>query len=377
MKLYGDGIHDDTQAIQELIDSSKVVELPVPENFYLISKPLKVHSDFVLKIHPNTVIRLAPGSNCMMLCGEHLENVVIDGGKWDMQNTLQAPNPLVTYTYGPVRHDDMDDRYLGVAMRFFDIFNFTFKNVTIRNPVTFGIQLCKVVQFTVDSITFDYHVGNPILGTMDGVHLESGCRFGSITNLKGRTFDDLLAINADDFYYGDITDISVDGIFSDGGHSAIRFLSTGSNVSRISVQNIFGTFYQYCIGITKYYHIGDQTKRGKYDMISLRNIYASKHYRYPDFYTSESYVFPLIFIERELDIGNLTIRELHRRENETDIPTIFIDQDTVIDNLVITDCSYQNNVGNAPFLVNKGTVKKLKMDNIDLYGDGLELKADA
>ncbi|NCA67794.1 MAG: hypothetical protein EOM87_07015 [Clostridia bacterium] len=371
MQLYGDGLHDDTAAIQERIDSSKVFELPVPENFYLISKPLCVHSDFVFKADANTVIRLAPNSDCMMLCGNHLKNVVINGGKWDMQNTLQAPNPLVTYTYGQIKHDDMDDRYLGVAMRFFDISNFTFKNSTLRNPVTFGVQLTKIFQFTIDSITFDYDVGNPILGTMDGVHLESGCSFGRITNLKGKTFDDLLAINADDFYYGDITDIAVDGIFSDGGHSAIRFLSSGSNVKRISVQNIFGTFYQYCIGITKYYFLGDKTKRGQYDMISIRNIYASKHYRYPDFYTPESYVYPLIYIEKELDIRNLLISELHRREDETDVETIFVDSDTVIENLCIENCSYENKVGNAPFLVNRGQIKQLKTDNINLYGDNI------
>ena len=127
MQLYGDGIHDDTPAIQERIDSSKVFYLPVPEKFYLISKPLKLHSDFVFKIDPNTEIRLAEGSSCMLLCGEHLHNVVIDGGTWDMQNTKQSPNPLITYTYGQIKHDDMDDRYLGVSMRFFDIFNFTFK----------------------------------------------------------------------------------------------------------------------------------------------------------------------------------------------------------------------------------------------------------
>jgi hypothetical protein len=307
----------------------------------------------------------------MMLCGSHLENVVIDGGKWDMQNTLQAPNPLITNTFGEIKHDDMDERYLGVAMRFFDITNFTFKNITLRNPVTFGVQLAEIFKFTIDSITFDYDRGNPILGTMDGVHLESGCRFGRITNLKGKTFDDLLAINADDFYHGDITDISVDGIFSDGGQSAIRFLSVTSAVKRISIQNIFGTFYQYCIGISKYYSLGDKTKRGQYDMISLRNIYASKNYRYPDFYTAESYVYPIIYIEKELDIKNLVIRELHRREAETNVETILVDSDTVIDDFCIEDCSYENQVGNAPFLVNRGQIKHLKTDNIILYGDNL------
>jgi hypothetical protein len=106
-------------------------------------------------------------------------------------------------------------------------------------------------------------------------------------------------------------------------------------------------------------------------MISLRNIYASKNYRYPDFYTAESYVYPIIYIEKELDIKNLVIRELHRREAETDVETILVDSDTVIDDFCIEDCSYENQVGNAPFLVNRGQIKHLKTDNIILYGDNL------
>ena len=41
--LYGDGIHDDTDAIQELIDSGVCeVSLPVPKKLYLISRPLEI-----------------------------------------------------------------------------------------------------------------------------------------------------------------------------------------------------------------------------------------------------------------------------------------------------------------------------------------------
>ena len=44
--LYGDGIHDDTNAIQEMIDSGVCeVILPAPKKFYLISKPLELPSN--------------------------------------------------------------------------------------------------------------------------------------------------------------------------------------------------------------------------------------------------------------------------------------------------------------------------------------------
>lgn len=66
--LYGDGIHDDTAAIQERIDCGACeIALPVPEKHYLISKPLTIPSNFKLKLPRYAVIRLADGANCLML----------------------------------------------------------------------------------------------------------------------------------------------------------------------------------------------------------------------------------------------------------------------------------------------------------------------
>ena len=67
--LFGDGIHDDTAAIQNMIDGSSEVVLPVPAAFYLISKPLVLHSNFKLKLPRFAEIRLADGSDCVMLSG--------------------------------------------------------------------------------------------------------------------------------------------------------------------------------------------------------------------------------------------------------------------------------------------------------------------
>jgi polygalacturonase len=67
-KLYGDGIHDDHPAIQELIDSGVCeVSLPAPENYYLITKPLVLPSNFRLVLPRFAEIRLADGANCVML----------------------------------------------------------------------------------------------------------------------------------------------------------------------------------------------------------------------------------------------------------------------------------------------------------------------
>jgi len=66
--LYGDGIHDDTTAIQEMIDSGVCeVCLPAPKVRYLISKPLIIPSNFSLKLPRYAEIKLADGSDCFMV----------------------------------------------------------------------------------------------------------------------------------------------------------------------------------------------------------------------------------------------------------------------------------------------------------------------
>ena len=60
--LYGDGIHDDQPAIQEMIDSGMCeVSLPAPAKYYLITKPLTIPSNFKLKLPRYAEIRLADG----------------------------------------------------------------------------------------------------------------------------------------------------------------------------------------------------------------------------------------------------------------------------------------------------------------------------
>lgn len=63
-KLFGDGIHDDYPAIQEMIDSgAHEVILPDPQECYLISKTLVLPSDFRLVLPRFAEIRLMDQAN--------------------------------------------------------------------------------------------------------------------------------------------------------------------------------------------------------------------------------------------------------------------------------------------------------------------------
>ena len=98
IKLYGDGIHDDTAAIQTMLDKCGTVR--IPEGYYLISRPLIIHSNTHLILDRNATLHLADGANCSLLDNDGLyrdetnENVIIEGGIWDGNHMAQERKPI-------------------------------------------------------------------------------------------------------------------------------------------------------------------------------------------------------------------------------------------------------------------------------------------
>ena len=357
--LYGDGIHDDTDAIQALLDSGACdVTLPAPTVCYLISRTLKIHSNQSLRIPPFAHIRLAGGSDCAMLENSDFSssstNIFIEGGIWDMNNAAQSPNPYhFPDKNGLTAWDRLESLglrnaanrtepvpiYTGMCMRFSNIRNLTIRALTLRNPVTYGIQIYKTRDFTVCDITFDYTMGAPKLWNMDGIHVEGCCENGHLTNLKGACHDDLVAITADDDLYGPVKNITVDGIYADGCHSAVRLLSHGIPLENIKISNIYGSFYTYCVGITKYH--GGET-RGVMRNIHIDGISASACVGTRDVGGGN---FPFIWAESGLDIDMLRVENVSRRESTYPTPTVRIDKNAHIGRLILRNVRTENLTG--------------------------------
>ena len=391
--LYGDGIHDDTDAIQELIDSGGCeVVLPAPEVYYLISRTLMLPSDFRLVLPRFARIRLADGSNCLMVQNrlprdraervasklfdfvnefsdkESSQNIEIVGGVWDFNNRGQNPNPIQTKRYEPTG-------YSGIGMVFYRVRGLRLSALTLKDPVNFAVTLDTVSYFTVEDIVFDFNHGNPNATNMDGIHCDGNCHFGHLHNLQGACYDDLVALNADEGTGGPITHIDVDGIYCEDCHSAARLLTVKYPVEHIHFTNVHGTFYQYCIGITKYYK-GESA--GYYDGITLDHIYASKAERIPVYgKPPTSYVYPIIYIEKELHIKHLHIHDLHRCEYITPVETLHIGAGTTVDHLILRNITSENHTDaeRVPMWVNKGTVKHVVADEV--YEDGVAVEIAA
>lgn len=390
--LYGDGIHDDTLAIQEMLDTMCEVNLPAPQKNYLISKSLIIDSNKKITLPRYAVIKLADGANCPMLMNKvtydpdetrtshahdkqcaHLwtfvrdysptavcENIEVSGGIWDFNNVNQLPNPEQSKVYEP-------HGYTGDGMLFYAVKNIKVSNITLRNPVHYGITFDRVSYFTVDDVTFDYVTCNPLFINMDGVHFNGNCHFGRITNLKGRCYDDLVALNAHEGSKGPITNIEIDGLFAENCHSAVRLLTVSDDIKNVHISNVYGTYYQYCLGLTKYYP-GETT--GVFDGITFDNINASKALRDDVYPWPDSYVFPFIYIQNDTYTKNLKIENLYREEYNIVTPTIDVGVNAVVENMIVENVVLNSHMDKEiPVLNNDGTIKKLYFENIRANGD--------
>jgi len=158
LKLAGDGLTDDTQAIQAMLDARiETIYLPPPKNCYLISKALRIYSNQTLKLDPNTKIRLADNAHDYLLVNANPDsgdkNIRIIGGIWDGNNARQ------TCEYRKnIRNSSPLTTYMGCGMFLMNIENLWLEGLTIKDPETFGVHLAKVRMFTVKDIVFDYNM---------------------------------------------------------------------------------------------------------------------------------------------------------------------------------------------------------------------------
>ena len=383
--LYGDGIHDDLPAIQEMLDSkASLVYLPPAKVHYVISGTIYVHSNQELRLDRYTRVCLAPQSNCAMIKNSDWENwnenITISGGIWDMNHNNQRSNPLhwpdpeTGLTFSQVLRSPQVDRnarkpfnvYTGMCFEFLCVKGMYFGNLTICNPINFGADFAYVEDFTIENLYFDYTEGSPKLWNLDGVHIEGYCKNGVIRNLKGTCHDDTVALTSDDLHYGPIENIVVDGIYAENAHSAVRLLSVANKLKNIHITNIFGTYYVYCICISKYYK---SESRSGFENISIDHVYASICSGTVD--VAGNYE-PIISIGSNLDMKSLYLSHVFRTETHLAMPTVKIMGGTNIGILSTRDCEQTNYTGNPmPFIENHGVIDRLILDGIETGSDEL------
>ena len=257
-------------------------------------------------------------------------------------------------------------------MLFYNVKNFRISSLTLKDPVTYAVIFDRVSYFTVDNIIFDFNYGNPLATNMDGIHLNGNCHFGNIYNLKGACYDDLIALNADEGSQGPITNIDINGLYAEDCHSAVRLLSANCKVENIHISNVFGTYFQYCIGLTRFYETRD---KGLFDGITLDNIYVSKAERKAIYNKKpEDYIFPIIYIADKIHVKGLKVSNLHRREYINPVATFRIREESIVEKLILDNITTENHTEgeNMPLIENFGEIKNLYSNMV--FADGNQMK---
>lgn len=411
--LYGDGIHDDTAAIQQMIDvGDGELALPSPENFYLISKTLTLPSGFKLTLPRNAKIRLSDGSNCPMLANktvykpenrthpemyarranqgekgrriidaytffvhdyspdseDTVHDIEICGGIWDCNNMGQNPNPQQTRLYEPYG-------YLGYGMFFYNVDGLKISNMTLKDVTTFAVTLDRVTHFDIRDIEFDFNFGNPIPLNMDGIHVNGNCHHGVIENLCGTVYDDLVALNADEGSFGPITDVKIRGLRAENCHSAVRLLTVKNAVENIEISDVFGTYYQYCIGLTHFY---PGETEGYFGGISISNVNASKADREPirklvntlNTTWGTGFVYPFIWVQKGGVVKDIEVRNVFRSEQTINVETIVVDEGATVENMTLDNIRAENHTESPLALIrNDGVIRSLSASGLDAGDD--------
>ena len=365
-----------TKQLQKLLDKRGTVH--IPSGNYVISDTLIIYDNTHLILDYDAVIRLADGSDCVMLqnelCGVGVNRrITVEGGTWDGNNRAQTKGKPEGKPY-----------FMGNLMRFIGIEDLRVCNLCVKDPERYAMQIMNADRFTVENITFDY---NMLKNCMDGVHVQGTARNGYIRNIKGATNDDLVALNCDDYHdngeertcsKGDIENITVDGVYADGGYTAIRLLSCGSRMRNINIRNVFGSYR--CNGISFTHHNIFPGAPVWFDNIDISGVYCTKLPQEPT--PEQKFVYgldgiygkgayekaikkdPIIWFAKGVVCGNVSISALHRDEYAvTEAPTIKIDENVKIEKLILSGIDQRfHNCPEIPLICSSGEIGDMRAD---------------
>ncbi len=243
----GDGMADDSPAIQRALDSgSPVVE--IPEGNYRVVTTLKMSSNTRIEAAKNARVFSCGDTpkhqGDFLLTNSDFERgntqISICGGIWDGNNTgkFNTKNPDL---FAP-------DAWSGTVLNFFNVTNLRLENLIVANSVVYYIRFGKINNFVIRDIGF---LSDTPAFNQDGLHFSGFCRNGLIENVTalsdGQTNDDMLALNADDsmerlenrgLLRGPIENLTFRNVSAENCYTAIRMLSITAPIHNIRFENI-------------------------------------------------------------------------------------------------------------------------------------------
>ncbi len=343
--LFGNGIDDDTLALQTMLDGRGIVTVEHPGT-YLITKTLIIHSDTRFILSPGAKLLAAPSSRCALIENEYFagggrdENIEIIGGIWD--GNCDAMGLDASYETEHRLDDPYDPKlFKGKLIRFAHVDRISLSRMTVQNPVSYGIQIADVYGFVVRDLFFDY---NWHFGTTDGVHINGPAYDGVIENLAGTTNDDLVSLTTYDEPHAEVTlgpieNVSIRNISARNGYSGVRLLS-GDNypLRAVHIDGLYGTYRHHAVVISNH-----NSRPGKvwFDDLIIENVCACKsntpltaecHLKWEGKADQDAF----FYFGKDAVCGNVTLRNIHRNQQQsTKSPLLRFEESCSIDRLFL------------------------------------------
>lgn len=252
---FGDGLHDDYQAIQSALHSG-AREVHIPIGTYNISATLTVPSN--VKVVADRCAHLLLRGNKRKQRGDFLlsndntvegnENIEIIGGIWN-GCCMDAEND---------KPDLFDKKgYSGAVINFCGVKGLKLVDLSVKNSTTFFIRMSRVEDFWIENIDFS---SDEFAYNQDGIHFGGNVRRGTVKNIRaltcGQTNDDMIALNADDcvervenfdLSRAAIEDISFENIYAENCYTVVRVLSVTAPIKNIVIKNVYAGYRNYVI----------------------------------------------------------------------------------------------------------------------------------
>lgn len=378
--LYGDGKHDDTLAIQKMLDRCGTVTIDIPGT-YMISSTLIIRSNTRLILCPGAIMKIAPMCRCSIIQNEHFagggrdKNIEIFGGIWDGS----CDDLGLDAVYEAIHREDepySPSLFKGKLIRFAHVDNISLEKLCVRNPVSYGIQIADAVGFITRDIYFDY---NWHFGTTDGVHINGPAYNGIIENLHGTTNDDMVSLTTVDEAHaevsvGEIVNVDIRNICAFNGYSGVRLLSAGGFDMRcVRINGVYGDYRHNAVLVS--HHNTRPNTTVWFDDIIIEQVHARKSctpltedcFCYWEGGGAAIAKLPVVWIEKGIVAGNITLRDISRHEKANTVGALVqIDATAKIRRLVAENvCQTADEGINAPCWINDGDVEILIENNID------------
>lgn len=218
-----------------------------------------------LRIRSNTTIRALPGCGAILRNSANVpifrnynpdvatitdKNIRIEGGIWHGNGNNNAVNTAANG--GIFTHD-----FIGVDGLFLT------SGAEIRKARAFAWRGANVKNVFIHDVTVDAGAG--ALVNTDGIHFNGPASNITIKSVRlYNCFDDSIALNADDAWAtaggvfgpyqprGAITNVHIEDVLVDAALYAIRVLSGGSRVDKITIKNVRGRTNGYWLNISNF-----------------------------------------------------------------------------------------------------------------------------